>query len=335
MPNLEAVTENIAGQLLEQLSNSISQQQNATNIPCRLYIVGSKLREGTKTRYDVIEPLEIIIDDSVQEWLLSSAKSTVDTLQGLELLEMSETDESGEGIKRYLELTELSELAEWKNCISTVECDSAHETINQDDFKPKVFICHIQIGNQDFYLVKGISETVFLKQRKVMKFIPARGSYQLEEETGSKKIFLDDNWDALLLGDYVVLLNESRVLDLFRYYEKFKEAAEQTLSEISSMDFIADMENIRGFVSERVLFQKKLARAGSTYPMDEVKIERIKELISGGTINLRLNEEGKIECTSTQEMRVVLDVLMDNFVSSLITDEQYKAINKSKLQAGR
>lgn len=282
-----------------------------------------------------MEPLEIIIDDSVQEWLVSKAKSTVTKLQEFELLDMGDIDESSEDTKRYLELTELSELAEWKNCINTVDCESAHETINQDDFKPKVFICHIQIDNQDFYLIKSISETVFLKRRRIMKYIPGRGSYKLEEDNGSKKIFLDENWDAFLLGDYVVLLNESKVLELFRYYEKFKEAAEQTLAELSSMDFIADMENIREFVSARVLFQKKLARAGSTYPMDEVKVDRIKELISSGTINLRLNDQGKIECTSTQEMRVVLDVLMDNFVSSLITDEQYKAINKSKLQAAR
>lgn len=254
-------------------------------------------------------------------------------MQGLELLDMEEADEAGEGIKRYLKLTALSELAEWKNCISTVECDSAHDTINKEDFKPKVYICDVEIDKHHLYLIKGISEAVFLKERKIIKFIPARGSYQLEEDTGSKKLFLDEHWDALLLNNHVVLLNESRVLDLFRYYEKFKEAAEQTLTELSSMDFIADMENIREFVSTRVLFQKKLARAGSTYPMDEVKIERIKELISGGTIKLKLNDEGRIECTTTQEMRVVLDVLMDNFVSSLITDEQYKAINKSKLQA--
>lgn len=103
-----------------------------------------------------------------------------------------------------------------------------------------------------------------------------------------------------------------------------------TLNRISGLDFLTDASHLVEFISSRVSFQKKLARA-SAYVIDEVKRERIVDLINGGVINLSLDDDGKVECTTVQEMRILMDVLLDNFVSSLITDESYKAINKAKL----
>ncbi|MGR5941866.1 hypothetical protein ACT7CW_24975 [Bacillus pacificus] len=73
-----------------------------------------------------------------------------------------------------------------------------------------------------------------------------------------------------------------------------------------------------------------MARA-TDYEFETISKERIVELIQEGTIQLNLNDEGKIECTTKEEARIVVDVILDNFVTSLITENKYRARNKSKI----
>lgn len=262
----------------------------------------------------------MIIEESIQIWLRDTANRLLTDLNEFDIYDIDEVDAQSEDIKRYIKLDELSELSSWKTYITENQCDPAIDIINRDDFKPKALICRVSSPTSEFFLIKGISDSVFLRQKKVMKFLPSRGCYSL-----------DENWDALLEDSKVLLINESRLLELFKYYEKFKEAAENTIARLVEHDMVSNLDVLREFVRNRVNFQKKLARA-TTYPLDDIKRDRILELINQGTINLRLNDEGKIECTTSDEIKVILDVLLDNYVSSLITDENYKALNKARLQ---
>lgn len=313
---------------VRNLNGEINQLEDASGISCRLFIIGATLRAGTRTRYDLQTPMEIVIDKSVQDWLLEIAKKLVSDLLNYELCSINDVDESGEYIKRYIELTNLSELNEWQELIRANSCEPANSLIIREDFKPKSLVCHLIINDSEFFLIKAISETVLLKNKKMLRYLPGRGCYELDQH--GNKIFVEDNWDALLLLNNVVMLNENRVLNLFKYYDKFREAAEHAVSEISELGLVSDTQTLFNFVQEQVSFQKKLARATS-YPLDNIKKERIQQLINSGTINLNLNDEGQIECTTKEEAKVIIDVLLDNFVSSLITDENYRALNKARL----
>jgi hypothetical protein len=317
--------------LLGQINEALNNEEKADVTDCKLYIIGSTIKDGTKTKYEDAKLYEIVVDDSVTEFLLDSAKGTLHYLldgESFEFYDIDDVDEGGENIKRYISVPHLSDLDIWQSTIIDGKADNAHEILNREDFKPKAFVCTIRVDDLEIFLIKSISESALLKNKTILKVLN-RGVYGIDQDE-YRKVFIDRDWDALSDKNNVLLLNEKRVLDMFRYYEKFREAAKVTLDKITNLDLLSNIENLAEFVQDRVLLQKRLARA-SLYPLDDIKKDRIKELIRDGVIQLPLNAEGKIECSTLQEAKIVIDVLLDNFVTSMITEEQYKALNKTSI----
>lgn len=310
----------------QQFQSIMNTEQNAF----RLYIVGKKLREGTSTAYDEIDPKEIIMDDSIQEWLLRTTKSMLSSLLEYDLVNIQDVDEGGETIRRYIQMTELNQLAQWQEVIEQDQIEgNAHQLINDGNFKPKALIASFRINNQTIYFLKVISESVLMKTRTIMNWNVARGKYELDENT-NKRLFLDEQWDGIIFENNVILYNESKILTLFKYYEKFREAAEQVVENIKELGWLSEEADLLRFIGSQVSLQKKLARAAN-YSFEGIQRDRIEALINQGTISLNLDEEGKIVCTTKEEAKVVVDVILDNFVTSMITDERYRALNKSRL----
>jgi hypothetical protein len=310
----------------QQFQPIMDTEQNAF----RLYIVGKKLREGTTTAYDEVNPKEIIIDQSIQDWLLRTTKSFLSSLLEYELVNIQDVDEGGETIRRYIEMTKLNQLAQWQEVIVEDRIEgNAHRLINASDFKPKVLIATFRIEDQTIYFLKVISESVLMKTRTIMSLNVARGQYELDENT-HKRLFLDEQWDGIIFENKVVLYNENKILSLFKYYEKFREAAEQVVENIKELGWLSKEADLLRFIGSQVSLQKKLARVAN-YPFEGIQRDRIVNLINQGTISLNLDEEGKIVCTTKEEAKVVVDVILDNFVTSMITDERYRALNKSRL----
>ncbi|MBU8970357.1 DUF4868 domain-containing protein [Bacillus altitudinis] len=298
----------------------------------QLFIIGSILKEGTATIYDDTEPAEILTDVSVRDWVFTGTKNILNTLTEYELININDTDEPGEYFKRYLQLDTLSQLEQWKSHIENeIEHENARGYINNDRFKPKCIIAKLTVLEEDIYFIKVINESVLLKKRTILKYIATRDGYVIDENR-DKKLFLDDQWDGIIFNQHVILLKENKILNLFRYYEKFREAAQNVVNQLESLNLLSGTENLNEFIQSTVSLQKKLAKA-ATYQIDQIRTDRINELINQGMINLNLNSEGKIECTTKEEARVVIDVLLDNFVASLITDEKYRVHNKSKIQS--
>lgn len=169
----------------QQFQPIMNTEQNAF----RLYIVGKKLREGTVSAYDEVDPKEIIIDKSIQDWLLRTTKSMLSSLLEYELVNIQDVDEGGESIRRYIEMTELNQLAQWQEFIVQDQIEgNAHRLINDCDFKPKSLIASFRINDQTIYFLKVISESVLMKTRTIMNWNVARGQYELDENT-NKRLF--------------------------------------------------------------------------------------------------------------------------------------------------
>ncbi len=85
-------------------------------------------------------------------------------------------------------------------------------------------------------------------------------------------------------------------------------------------------------VKARISLQRKLQKAAQGN-LERIDFTRLQDFIRQGKIALTMSNEGKIECSTIQEAKVLIDVLMDNFVKSMLTDEEYKAFNKASLNA--
>ncbi|WP_255404869.1 Kiwa anti-phage protein KwaB-like domain-containing protein [Geobacillus sp. FJAT-46040] len=118
---------------------------------------------------------------------------------------------------------------------------------------------------------------------------------------------------------------------MYFFHRPFRQAADEIVEQIMEKGIVSDDSNFLQFVQSQISLQKKLAKAAD-YGLERIKRERIEELINTGMINLQLDEQGRIVCTTKEEARLVIDVILDNFVSSLITDDKYRAINKMRIQ---
>ncbi|AEV17990.1 MULTISPECIES: Kiwa anti-phage protein KwaB-like domain-containing protein [Anoxybacillaceae] len=314
------------------VKEKINEMEHNNDYVYQLFIVGSVLREGTQSVYDDCDPKEIPIDQSVQDWLLGTTKALLeDVTENYQVLNIREVDEESETIKRYIEINNLNQLYLWTQRINNEQVENdARTLINRDDFKPKVLLAKLEIDDEmKVYFLKIINESVFLKKRKILEVVD-RGDYQISQER-DKKLFLDDQWDGIIIGNNVLLYNENKILSLFRYYERFRQAADEIVEQIMEKGIVSDDSNFLQFVQSQISLQKKLAKAAD-YGLERIKRERIEELINTGMINLQLDEQGRIVCTTKEEARLVIDVILDNFVSSLITDDKYRAINKMRIQ---
>ncbi|MFK4466597.1 Kiwa anti-phage protein KwaB-like domain-containing protein [Bacillus sp. RC252] len=315
---------------LETFKEQFCQIRDTDQNAFRLFIVGTQLRGGTASVYDECNPAELVVEGEVQDWLLNVTQPFLSNLLEYELVNMSEADDEGSTLKRFISLENLNQLNEWANTITRGHgVSNASELINREGFKPKALIAKFQIGETPIYFLKVLNEGVLLKRKTILTYDVGRGRYIIEDGR-NKKLYLDEQWDGIIFENNVVLYHENKILSLFKYYEKFREAAERVVEQIGDLDILSDGTDLGQFIESQVMLQKKLARAAD-YEFETISRERIVELIQEGTIQLNLNDEGKIECTTKEEARIVVDVILDNFVTSLITENKYRARNKSKI----
>lgn len=285
-----------------------------------LYFLGQDPRQSLES----VEPFEILLDDSARGWLNREFVGLLSILEDVDFLPIQEIDEAAQGVVRYIPTQEIPLLDSWLGRIRQGVPDGA----DFDDLKAKAVIMRVRLHgtDDDIALIKVLNDTYTLRGKAVLRFIPT-GVFTLSEEPS---LVLDGSWDGLVVNANLELLREDRILTLFKYYEKFREAADEFITNLASHDAFGDMDYLSAVVSGRVSLQRKLYKAAQG-DVDRIDFKRLKNFIDTGRIALTI-KDGKIECSTVEEAKVLVDVLMDNFVKSMLTDEEYKAYNKAVLK---
>lgn len=317
-------------QKVKEIQASVRNLTDARTIPIQLFMIGTILKRDTKSVYQSIGPLEVPIDGQVQDWLFTNVvKKYIDTVNDKELYDLEEVDEPGESILRRISLDHIQELKNWMAAIQNGNCPSVRETLKRDDFKPKVIVMQISLEDQNLYLMKMLNESALLRNKKILKIVN-QDSFTIDP-AGTQNIILDELWDAILIGEQLVLFRERNVLELFRYYATVWNDAQIALEQLENTQLLANFQQVSEYVCGHIRYQKKLARLQS-FSMDQGQKTQLLHLIRIGKINLHVDDAGQIVCDSDKEIRVLLDVVFDNYVKSMITNAEYKAVNKAKLE---
>jgi hypothetical protein len=272
-------------------------------------------------------PFEISIDERVGEWLNDQLRKTKEYLIDKDVLDIETTDEASEHIVRYLPIGEIEALSNWIDRVGEEKCELANNILGTwGDVRPRVLIskCKGDQG-QSVYFIKVLKEGQTLIKKKV--FVFDSGTLTLQE---NPRLILDDRWDGIIADGMLYLLRETSLLTLFRYYEGFRAATEEHIKTLSLCGEFANLDYLRGVIAQRVSLQKRLSKAAQG-SLERIDYSRLKRFIKEGKIPLTLSSDGKIECSSLAEAKVLIDVLMDNFVKSMLTDGEYKALNKAAL----
>lgn len=293
-------------------------------VPPRLFVQCAEsqgLRAGTMPSV-----YEVMIDKSVHEWLKDTVRQSLQPLDDKEVVDFYETDEASELTVRRLALAEDAEALQMVRHVQENQCPR----FDPEKFpaKPRALIAALAGG--ELYAVRTITESALITERRiVLRLKPNTGEYSLEEP--GLHMILDDKWDAFIKGTNMWLINENQVLRLFRYYEHFARAASNYIQTLAQHPLIGDLEDFGAFVNSRVSIQKRLARLDSN-SLGNVDWEKLKLLIDEKRVGLSLDAEGRLTCTSTAEARILVDVLLDNYVESVLTPTQYRALNKRPWQ---
>ena len=292
----------------------------------RLFFIGQKERQQLASS----EPTEILVDDSVREWLRIQFQEISEFIGNKDFIAMEDIDEPAEEIIRYLPVKEIDILQTWLKNVHSAPLTSSDTPFSEvwHELKAKALILQVLKHETSMYLIKVLSESQTLRKKKILHLIPT-GSFALAEEP---TLVLDGHWDGAIIGDHLALFKEGSLLVLLQYYEKFRESADEFIRNLSRKAIFGNIEFLENVVKTRISLQKKLHKAAQGN-LERIDFNRLQDFIRQGKIALTMSTEGKIECSTIQEAKVLIDVLMDNFVKSMLTDEEYKAYNKAALNA--
>lgn len=283
------------------------------------------LGQGQQQSLENISPVEILVDHSVQAWSRDEFVTFVGTIKNAEFLPIQELDEGAQGVIRYVSIKEIALLDAWIGRIS--QGDRLPELTSFEGVKPKAIILRRRSSvSDDVYLIKVLNDTYTLRGKSILHLIPT-GVFTFMD--GPSLVF-DGHWDGIIANGNLALLREERLLTLFRYYEKFREAANEFVGSLAQHEAFGNMEFLAAVVDGRISLQRKLYRAAQGN-LERIDFQRLQGFIDNGRIALKV-VDGKIECSTVEEAKVLIDVLLDNFVKSMLTDEEYKAYNKAVLK---
>lgn len=191
----------------------------------------------------------------------------------------------------------------------------------------KYYIIQIKINNTDYYFIKKYSVNKLLTPKRVM-LVYKENTF---EHIDNKDIFtLENSLDAFVKDDTIYVANETPFSQMTGYYEKEKTKAKELLNEIKQIGILADFEGLKNHCEERISYMKRLSKVdkGALSKLDFDKIIALQK--KRGTQFVVDMKNRKISYGNTEQLNNILDIVLDNFVTSSITNEEYRALNKYK-----
>jgi hypothetical protein len=268
------------------------------------------------------------INDSVVEVLkgaLSELTSFLSEKQQISIAEIEKEDEE------YIVTVPVSEVDKIHDYISMIEKEE-YTSFNAHDCdvfldKLKFYIIQLKINGEEYYLIKRYSVNKLITPKKVYLVCKENTFEHLDNQS---ILVLDSNFDALVYGDTVYVINDKQFSIMTSYYEKEKAQATTILDSIESEGIIKDFDKLREHCGERISYTKRLSKVDVSVlkKLNYNKIARLKR--KRGTDFILDNKTKTVSFDNVEQLKNVIDLILDNFVVSELTDEAYRALNKFK-----
>lgn len=146
----------------------------------------------------------------------------------------------------------------------------------------------------------------------------------------SKVLVLEGNFDGLILDGNVYVINEKQFSFMTGYYQKEINQANSILDDVDKIGLIRDFDKLRTHCTERISYVKRLSKLDLD-TLRKADFDKIKKLKEKRGTDFIIDEGSKtISFESEDQIKNVVDLILDNFVISEVTDEPYRAVNKYK-----
>ena len=195
-----------------------------------------------------------------------------------------------------------------------------------------IFGLLFKIGVSDNYILlyQQCYTMSFLGKGKI-KSLFVRG--EVFEQVNEDILNISPRIDFVIDKNFFLILNQSPLEIQYGYKEVILKEAQNIIDTISAINFVKNLNILQENLNPTNA--KKLRKTDEkVLKMFEDKFEEVKSFVENHTKlkgSLKFNENNKIEITSKKEMKFFIKLLTNDYLHSLLTNEDFDSSSKRKL----
>ncbi|MDI6619224.1 MAG: DUF4868 domain-containing protein [Clostridiales bacterium] len=189
----------------------------------------------------------------------------------------------------------------------------------------KYYIIYITINGKGCFLMRRYTKSRLITPKKLYLFFKEDSFTHLE----NGNIFaLDNSIDAFVLNGTIYIVNEKQFSLATGYYKKERMKAKETLNEIEKIGIISDFQSLKEHCMDRISYIKKLSKVNE----ETLRLINFNNIIAlkekRGADFIVDKKSHRISFENVQQLRNIIDLVLDNYVLSEVTNTPYISVNK-------
>ncbi|MBS5886681.1 Kiwa anti-phage protein KwaB-like domain-containing protein [Clostridium sp.] len=304
-------------------------KDNADNLEINVVFVNSNFERKEKYRvYNLLTSNKVI---------MPTINSSIDYLENEFKVRSFESYDLELSIDETVQVVESNKVI---NCIELIE--KMHNVLKENkqnltedvDFKNLHFIV-IQLYNPEkkerIYMVKKYVHPT-TKYKSTFKF-----TLNGKEVSPFKKDILTINYtvDSIMYNNYHYILNRNNFNSIFKFKDFFYKIIEENKEVIKKSNLFCECEQFINDCMEDGRHLPRLTKVilGNGFEGVIKNRDRLPELKSDYKLSFNLTNDNRIEYNNKSQIKDILDILLNHFVVSALTDDRMiaKAIEKYKV----
>lgn len=194
----------------------------------------------------------------------------------------------------------------------------------------------IEIGNNENQIIiyKNISP-VNIIGRKSFLLGAVQSKTSLEKLEG-EMIRISDNFQMIIISDVLIITDLKSLERNFGFHEIIKKESQKGLEKITEMNLISNPETLREAIDD-IAFARKLTKVSSASPVLKNNIPNESILAfckSHKTISREIrisSDDNKIILDTKKSRNTFIKLMMDDFLTSELTESHYVSLAKDKV----
>lgn len=243
-------------------------------------------------------------------------------------------DKIDKGDENYVISLPIENVESLKDIIELIKNEkySSFHAHNADEYlaKLKYYVIEFQINNNVYYFLRRYSRNKLMAPRNFLLFLKENTF----EHINNEKVFVFENeFDAFIKDEEIYIIKDKQFSYMTGYYEKEMKYANEVLDVIEKIQIIDNFDELRGHCGERISYIKSLSKVDLSI-VKKIDFGKIVELKNRRGIDFEINyEKNTVSFKNKDQLKNIIDLILDNFLTSDITGEPYRAINKLREKA--
>lgn len=194
----------------------------------------------------------------------------------------------------------------------------------------KFYIIQIKINKEIYYFIRKYSASKLFAPKQFCLVVKQN---TFEHVDNTNFFMLDKAIDAFVKNDIVYIVNDKQFSLMTKYYKKEIAKASVLLDELENSSFIHNFPQLKEFCLNRISYIKRICKLDKDV-ISNITFNSILSLCTNRGTNFIINERSKtISFETNEQLKNIIDLILDNFLVSEVTGLRYRGINKRKDKA--